>query len=337
MKIQENVNLAQYSTMQVGGYAKYFAIIKTKKELKDAHLFAIKNHLPIKTIGSGSNLVFTDKGFNGLVIKNDISGINLEGNILKANSGAIWDECVQRSVESGLSGIEALSKIPGTAGAAPVQNIGAYGQELSDTLIAVDVYDAKNQKFTTLQRDECDFSYRDSVFKNEGKDRYIITSITLKLRDEYPKAPYYKGIEDKLNELGIEKPSVTDIRRVVSELRAYKLPDPSVIPNNGSFFKNPIISREEFSKLHESYPDIPSFDVKDSSKVKISAGWLIEKAGLKDKELCGLRTYKNHALVLTNPEKKSWDNLKCAISRIKTEIQDKFGIKIEEEPEIVNP
>lgn len=334
VNIRENVQLSDYTTMKIGGPARYFVEITDKEQLGEAVEFGKNQKLPIKVIGGGSNIIFSDKGYGGLIIHNALPGLTLQGQTLQIGSGIAWDAVVAKAVDVGLSGIEALSAIPGSAGATPVQNVGAYGQEISDTLLSLEAYDLEKDQLVTLKNEDCGFGYRDSTFKKQAKDRYIITSVSLELGTKVPQPPFYSGIEEYLKEHGLE-PSVQTIREAVIAIRAQKLPDPSVVPNNGSFFHNPFVDEIKLAELLREYPDLPHYPTANPNENKLSAGWLIEQAGFKDKDVCGLRTYKSHALVLTNPATKGWDELQCAIKTIRDAVKERFGIELTIEPEII--
>lgn len=338
MNVRENVTLADYTTMKIGGPARYFVDVTSKDELVEAIEFGKKQKLALKVIGGGSNIIFSDTGFSGLVIHNQLKGRVLQGPSLQINGGEVWDEAVAKAVAAGLSGIEALSAIPGSAGATPVQNVGAYGQEVANTLIDLEAYDLEKDQFVTLTREQCEFSYRNSIFKDlrRSKDRYIITSVRLQLDSKPPEPPFYSGIEEYLREHGLE-PSVDSLRKAVVAIRAFKLPDPSVVPNNGSFFHNPFVDELKLHELLAKYPDMPHFPTADPNENKLAAGWLVEQAGFdKDQTICGLKTYKNHALVLTNPDGKGWQDLQCAIEKIRGAVQDRFRVTLSIEPELIS-
>ena len=335
MNILKNVNLGQYSSMGLGGNAKYLVEITNVEDIKDALDFAKDNTLNTLMIGGGNNLIFSDKGFDGLVLINDIKGIEqIDEATFKIGAGEDWDEFVDFSVEKDLSGIECLSKIPGKMGSAPIQNIGAYGQEIKDTLISVEVYDLDNNEIKTLNNSECDFSYRNSIFKkNPGK--YFVISITLKLHKEHMKPPFYESVNKYLTDNNINEYTPRNLRNAVSAIRLVKLPDPKLIKNCGSFFTNPIIEKELMDKLVSKYPEIPHWEEKDD-RYKVSAAWLLESTGFKNyHDKNGMATWKNQPLVVVNENAKSINDLLEFKDLIVDKVKEKFDITLEMEPVLI--
>jgi UDP-N-acetylmuramate dehydrogenase len=334
MSFEENIQLSQFTTMRIGGPAKYLCTIKSEADLIEAIDFSKLNNLEILVIGKGSNIVFKDSGFDGLVIVNEIGGIEIDtaNSTILAGSGEVWDVVVEKSVEKNLIGIESLSLIPGTTGGAPVNNIGAYGQEIKDTILSVRAYDLQQNEFVDLNNSDCEFRYRDSIFKSSQFGRYIIISVKLQLKlyekDTYI-APTYQSLTDNLP----PNPTPKIVRETVIKVRTQKLPDPNLIANTGSFFKIPIVSNEVASKLLLEYPDMPVYDYKNEKK--ISAGWLIENCGLKDFRQNGIWVYNKQALVLVNESSNSFKDLDLMIQKIQSAVNDKFGIMLEIEPEII--
>lgn len=336
MDIHTNIPLKNYTTMRLGGSARFMTEVHTPEEAAEACRQALAQHLNIFILGSGSNVVVRDEGFNGIVIRNRIPGFTVIANepgqaLIKIGAGEDWDSVVKRTVEMNLSGIEAMSAIPGTAGAAPVQNVGAYGQEIADTLVSLDAYDSKTDRFVTLQNSDCGFSYRHSIFRGEAAGRYIITSITLRLYKSAPQPPFYAALQNYFDEHDITLYTPQIIRDAVIAIRQYKLPDPSVFPNTGSFFKNAIIEDWQLSDLKKTYPDIPTYDMPDG-RFKVPSGWLIEQAGLKGKTLHGIRVHDKNALVLINESAKTYGDLAAARDEIISKVRDQFRITIEQEP-----
>jgi UDP-N-acetylmuramate dehydrogenase len=230
-----------------------------------------------------------------------------------------------------LSGIEAMSAIPGTTGAAPVQNVGAYGQEIADTLISLEAYDRDTDSFVTLQNEACKFSYRQSIFRGEAAGRYVITSVTLTLYKAAPQPPFYAAVQTYFDEHSITMYTPQIIRDAVIAIRSEKLPDPTVLPNTGSFFKNAVIEDWQLADLKKAYPDIPAYDMPDGH-FKIPTGWLIEQVGFKGKTLHGMRVHDKNALVLINESAKSYNDLAAARDEIIGKVRDTFRITIEQEP-----
>ena len=341
MYVLENVPLAGYSTMRVGGNARYLAEISTDLEVPKAVEWAEQHQVPVLMIGDGSNIVWRDEGFEGLILVNkikrfDVSSFDDDTAYVTVGAGENWDEVVKRTVEQGLSGIEALSLIPGTTGATPVQNVGAYGQEISNVLMTLQAYDLHERKLVTLQASECEFGYRTSRFKSTDRDRFLITTLSMVLSKRPPVPPFYHSVERYLKEHGITDITPKNIRKAVVAIREAKLPDPRFISNTGSFFKNPIIPRSRLPQLTADYPEIAYWDI-DEYNVKLSAAWLIEVAGFKgmhDKET-GMATWPSQPLVFINESAHSAAQVLAFRDKVVTTIEEKFQIKLEQEPELL--
>lgn len=336
--LEEHVALAPYTTMKVGGPADYFVTVTTTQEVESACKWALSEGLGVFVLGEGSNIVVADRPIHRLVMKVEILGVRTVSEEAGSKTVAIgagehWDDIVARCVAEGLAGIESMSMIPGTAGAAPVQNAGAYGQEIADTLLSLEAYDMKDGRFVTMSRHECGFGYRDSVFKREAAGRYVITSITLKLSKGTPGAATYDSLKRYLAENQIEKPTLLQIREAVMAIRARLLPDPSVVPNSGSFFKSPIVDAQVLAALEKTYGKVPAFKYGD--KYKIAAGWIVEQCGFKGAEHFGLRVHPVHALVITNPNHAGYEDLMKLVSAIQNAAREKFGLDLEQEPLLV--
>lgn len=336
MDIHTNIPLKNYTTMRLGGNARFMTDAHTPQDIADICKNAKTQNLPLFILGGGSNVIAHDEGFDGIVVRMRISGFEIiaessSDTTIKIGAGEIWDDVVKRTVGKNLTGIEAMSAIPGTAGAAPVQNVGAYGQEIADTLISLEAYDTDTEQFVTLQSADCGFSYRNSIFRSTQSGRYIITSITIRLFKTAPQPPFYAAVETYLAEHNITLFTPQVIRDAVIAIRADKLPDPKVTPNTGSFFKNAIIDDWQLDELRTTYPDIPSYDMSDGH-FKIPTGWLIEHAGLKGKTLHGMRVHDKNALVLINESAASYQNLADAREEIIGTVRDTFRIMIEQEP-----
>jgi UDP-N-acetylmuramate dehydrogenase len=338
-KVDEYVDIAKHTTFKIGGQFRYFIDLENKEYLPEVYKFAKEKNLPVFILGGGSNIVFSDGVFDAVVVKIEFLGFEIINDTdsytdIKIGAGENWDSVVERTVEMNLSGIEAMSAIPGTAGGTPVQNVGAYGQEIKDTLLSVNVFDTKEMDFKNISNRDCNFSYRNSIFKNEAKGRYTIVSITLRLSKGIPTLPNYPGVKKYFLENNINNPTLLEIRKAIIEIRRNKLPDPKVVANVGSFFKNPIVEKNVALNLKELYPDMTSFDV-DENHRKIPAGWLIENAGLKDKDFGSVSTYKHNALVLVNNGSATRADVIEAKDQIIKTVFDKFGITLETEPEFV--
>lgn len=338
MKFLDDTKLAHYNTMQIGGPATYIVMAESEQDIQEAWNFAKEKNIKLQVIGSGSNIIFTDSGFDGLVLINKIPGISIdqESGQVKLGGGAQWHEVVLKTVASGLCGIEALAFIPGTCGAAPINNIGAYGQELKDVFVSVTAFDTSTGEFVTLDNNACKFSYRNSLFKSEAYGRYIISSLTLQLHqatDAYV-PPQYPSLQKALDTSGLTKPTPSDVMQTVINIRSLKLPDPKLLANTGSFFKNPFDSSEHVARLLVTYPDMPHY-LQNNGQEKLSAGWLIEESGLKNHRQNGMWVYDKQALVLVNEHASSYADLASIVSTIVNAVQSKFGIKLEPEPEIL--
>lgn len=322
--------------MKIGGNARFMTEVSTTDEIPKVYRNAEIQKLPIFILGGGSNVVVRDEGFNGIVIRMCILGFEIiaddtNSTTIRIGAGEDWDSVVKRSVDMDLSGIEAMSAIPGTAGAAPVQNVGAYGQEIADTLQSLEAYDSQADTFVTLQNSDCIFAYRDSIFRSHSPGRYVITSITIRLSKNQPHPPFYDSLQKYLDENSIKIYTVDVIRKAVMEIRKNKLPDPGVLPNTGSFFKNAIVEKWQADELRKLYPDIPIFELGDDY-FKVPSGWLIENAGLKGTLIHGIRVYDKNALVLVNESAKSYKELAMARDEVISKVRDKFQIRIQQEP-----
>lgn len=255
---------------------------------------------------------------------------------LTVGAGEDWDSVVERSVELGLSGIEQLSFIPGTAGATPVQNVGAYGREIADAFVSLQAYDTHHKKFVSIPKKDCMFGYRTSRFKTKDRGRYLITAITLFLTKTNPKPPFYASLEKHFAENNITEYTPRVVRDAVIAVRTSKLPDPDVVANNGSFFANPIIQAEQFSVLHEKFPELVNWALPDGT-FKLSAAWLIEHAGFKDyhDDETGMATWDRQSLVLINEHAQTTEDLLKFKRKIVDKVNEVFGITLEQEPELI--
>ena len=336
MDVMTNISLKQYTTMKLGGEARYMATADSPGDVVSLYRNARKENLPIFVLGGGSNVITHDEVFEGIVLLNKIKGFEVisetdETTDVKIGAGEVWDEVVEKAIGLGLQGIEAMSGIPGTAGAAPVQNVGAYGQEIADTLISLEAYDSKTDTIVTISADECDFSYRNSIFRDKEKGRYCILSITLRLNKSEPKPPYYASLQKYIDENDIREVNLSVIRVAVLNIRSEKLPDPAELPSAGSFFKNALVEKWKLEELQKEYSDIPNYAMSDG-RYKIPTGWLIDKAGLRGYRSHGMRVYEKNALVLVNDSAMGYDDLAAIREEIVQIVFDKFGIKIEQEP-----
>ena len=336
MDVMTNISLKQYTTMKLGGEARYMATADSPGDVVSLYRNARKENLPIFVLGGGSNVITHDEVFEGIVLLNKIKGFEVisetdETTDVKIGAGEVWDEVVEKTIGLGLQGVEAMSGIPGTAGAAPVQNVGAYGQEIADTLISLEAYDSKTDTIVTISADECDFSYRNSIFRDKEKGRYCILNITLRLNKAEPKPPYYASLQKYIDENDIREVNLSVIRVAVLNIRSEKLPDPAELPSAGSFFKNALVEKWKLEELQKEYSDIPNYAMSDG-RYKIPTGWLIDKAGLRGYRSHGMRVYEKNALVLVNDSATGYDDLATIREEIVQIVFDKFGIKIEQEP-----
>ena len=341
MRIKNDVSLTKYSTMRLGGLARHLVVVTSREDVAEAVAWAAKQQMPIVMVGIGSNIVWTDKGFPGLVLVNRIKRFDIfkedgDHTYITVGSGENWDDIVKRTVKKKLSGIESLSLIPGTAGATPVQNVGAYGQEISNVLVNVEAYDRQANTYVIIPRVDCGFGYRSSRFNTHDKGRFLITALTLHLTRTNPKPPFYPALDTYLSERGITAFTPKVIREAVIAIRSSKLPDPQVVANNGSFFANPIISPEKFKNLAKMYPNVSHWQL-SNGWVKISAAWLIEMAGYKDfhDTDTGMATWPWQPLVLVNEHAKTTNDLIEFRQKIIVKVRYLFGITLVQEPELL--
>lgn len=341
MNVLENVSLTAYSTMGLGGTAAYLVEVTSRMEVLEALSWAGTRKLPAVMIGGGSNIIWSDDGFPGLVLVDKIMGYQAfeedETNVyLTLGSGEPWDSVVERSVAAGLTGIEALSLIPGTAGATPIQNVGGYGQEISQTLTTVEAFDTQAGDFVVIPGSDCGFSYRNSRFKGEDHGRFFITSLTLHLQKGNPSPPFYSSVQAFLEEQGITEYTPAVIREAVVAIRTRKLPDPANVHNTGSFFANPVVAETRLFDLQQRFENLPHWPAGEG-KAKLSAAWLIEQSGFKDYHdpETGMATWPRQPLVLVNEKAKSTADLLKFKQKITDAVKAKFDITLEQEPELI--
>lgn len=333
MKALNNISLKDWNTFGLAVEAANAYIVSSIDDLKG--LKEIKKNSELLILGGGSNILFT-KNPTQSIIKNEIKGIEIveetEKHIyVKAGGGEIWHDLVMWSVAQNLGGIENLSLIPGTVGASPIQNIGAYGVEIKDVFESLEAWHIDKEELHTFKTEDCKFDYRNSVFKQEFKGQYLICSVIFRL-EKNPTVfkTSYGAIQDELESRGL-KPSVKNISDVVIAIRKSKLPDPAEIGNSGSFFKNPIISKEHFEKLLAEYSTMPHYAVEGSTDVKVPAGWLIEKAGWKGFRDGDIGVHAKQALVLVNYGNGKGQDIYELSTKIIEDIKTKFGIELERE------
>jgi UDP-N-acetylmuramate dehydrogenase len=337
MIVQNNVPLKNLNTFGIEAIAKYFAEINSIQDFEQLiTMDEFKNH-PRLIIGGGSNMLLT-QDIDGLVIKNNLLGKDIleedeEVVTVKIMSGENWHETVVWATDHGWGGFENLALIPGSVGATPVQNIGAYGVEIKDTIDRVGVIDMQTGELKELINADCNFGYRDSIFKNQAKGKYFITYVIFKLSKIASLNTDYGVLKNQLQEMGIETPTMQNVRDAVIAIRKSKLPDPKLIGNAGSFFKNPVVSETDFKRLEQDYPDMPFFDAEQG--VKIPAGWLIEQCGWKGKRVGNVGVHEKQALVLVNYGNATGQEIKKLSEDIQKSVHDTFGIRLESEVNMI--
>ncbi|WP_419212324.1 UDP-N-acetylmuramate dehydrogenase [Maribacter sp. X9] len=337
MVVQENFSLKDYNTFGIDAKARFFVEIESINDLQE---ILSKDQYPRKILlGGGSNMLLTDD-INALVIHVDLKGKQTisetsETIHLKVMAGENWHKVVLWTLEHGYGGLENMSLIPGNTGTAPVQNIGAYGVELKDVFHSCEAIRIADQELVSFTKEECKFGYRDSYFKNEGKEKYVITSVTFTLsKINHKLNTGYGAIEEELRKDAIANPSIKDISNAVIAIRKSKLPDPKELGNSGSFFKNPLVSKEFFESFSADNPNAPFYKVSDSI-YKIPAGWLIEQCGFKGKRFGDAGVHSKQALVLVNYGNATGQDILNLSSRIIDEVQSKFNITISPEVNII--
>ena len=336
--LQRNVSLLPFNTMHVEAYANAFADIHSVMDLQNLLKLSDIQAMNKLVLGGGSNILLT-MPYEGIVFKNSIESFSVikendDEIFIDLGGGENWHDVVMRCVNKGYHGIENLALIPGTVGAAPIQNIGAYGVELKDVFHSLEAVNLETGEIEKFNHEECLFDYRDSIFKNELRGLYFISSVTLKLSKKSELNLSYNALSEYLHEKGIDKPNVKDVANAVIAIRNSKLPDPDELPNCGSFFKNPIITKGLFEELQSEYPNIPSYTV-DEEFVKVPAGWLIEKAGWKGKRVDEVGTYKNQALVIVNYGERNGLKVLEFASMVMEAVLQKFNIDLEMEVNIL--
>ncbi len=337
MQIQKNISLKPYNTFGIDVTAKHFVSVSNIDDLKQ--ILSLKEYPNKLVFGGGSNMLLT-KDFKGFVIHINLKGIEIisEDNdsvIVKANAGENWHEFVLWCINNDFGGIENLSLIPGNVGTAPIQNIGAYGVELKDTFDSCEALSLETKTLQSFSKSDCNFGYRNSIFKQEAKGKFIITSVNFKLSKNHHKLSInYGAITSQLELMQVSNPTIQDVSKAVISIRESKLPNPKEIGNSGSFFKNPVISKTHFNTLLKNFKDIPSYPISED-EVKVPAGWLIEKAGFKGKRFGNYGVHKNQALVLVNyGDAKGIDILNLS-KLIQKTVERLFGIFIEAEVNIL--
>lgn len=334
MNIQENISLQPYNTFGIDKKARFFYVVNTLEELRDGLHYAKTHALNVLILGGGSNILLTSD-WDGLVLFNQLRGIEIlqedENHVwVEAGAGENWHAFVMHCLENNWGGLENLSLIPGTVGASPMQNIGAYGVEIKDSFISLQALNRESLTVEVFDSEACQFGYRESIFKNTHKDKYIILSVQFKLtKQNHLLHTSYGAIQATLESKGINTPTIQEISNAVIEIRSSKLPDPKVIGNAGSFFKNPTIYSHQFQQLQKSYPDIPSFPTEQG--VKIPAAWLIQQCGWKGKAIGAIGVHKDQPLVLVNFGGGDGKAIVQLSKDIQASVFDKFGIMLHPE------
>lgn len=342
--IEENKSLQSLNTFGIDAVTRYYTQVNSVSELQQLMQSPVYRDNKKLIIGGGSNLLFT-QNFSGLTIHNCIKGIaiterNANTVIVKAGAGEVWHQFVLWCIEQNFAGIENLSLIPGSVGASPMQNIGAYGVEIKDVFYQLEAVDLQTGNIEVFTKTDCAFGYRESVFKHALKDRYMIVSVSFMLTDlNAPNTVYtcktaYGDIKNTLSEMQVYEPTIKDVSRAVCKIRSTKLPNPAELGNAGSFFKNPSISSQAFEKLVQQYPVMPSF-VQPDQTYKIPAGWLIEQCGWKGKVVGNTGAHKMQALVLVNYGNATGREVLDLANAIQQSVRDKFGIEITPEVNVL--
>lgn len=330
MQIQKNISLKPYNTFGIDVHASHFSDIFSTEDLRNILLDDSFKETPKLILGGGSNILFT-KDVDSLVIHNQLKGIEIirEDNdhvFIKSGAGETWNYLVMYSVERNYGGIENLSLIPGSVGAAPMQNIGAYGVELKETFVELEAVNIETAQQKTFGKEECKFGYRESIFKHAAKGKYIITSVTLRLNKNPELNTSYGAIEQELQRMNAQ-PNIKNISNAVCNIRQSKLPDPAKIGNAGSFFKNPEVANEKAEKLKINYPSLPAYPVTHLT-TKLAAGWLIEQCGWKGKRVGNTGAHKDQALVLVNYGNATGEEIISLAKQIQQSVKEKFDIDI---------
>jgi UDP-N-acetylmuramate dehydrogenase len=344
MPIQSNISLKKYNTFGIDVKAKYFASFDSVDALgqllqyDDVRAAAQKKQTPVLILGGGSNMLFI-KDFDGIVLKNEISGIEVvkeddDHVYIEAGAGENWHKFVLHCINNNVAGVENLSLIPGNVGASPMQNIGAYGVEVKDVFHSLNAFHLKEKRMETFNLNDCAFGYRESVFKKKYKNEFVITAVTFKLNKQPNFNTSYGAIEQELKKMGIQQLNIKAISDAVINIRSSKLPDPKVIGNAGSFFKNPEISSDKFQALTQSYPSIVGYHLPNKN-VKLAAGWLIEQCGWKGYRIGDAGCHDKQALVLVNYGNAKGDEIYVLSEKIIASVMEKFGVMLDREVNII--
>jgi UDP-N-acetylmuramate dehydrogenase len=338
MNIQTDISLKKYNTFGIEAKGKYFVDITSEEQLRELINSDIYKSNQKLILGGGSNILFT-RDFDGLVVKISIKGLSkikedADSVYIKCGAGENWHQFVLHTIDNGYAGLENLSLIPGTVGAAPMQNIGAYGVEIKEVLESVEALDVSTGEKRVFNNTECEFGYRQSVFKTTFKNKYIITRVTFKLRKQPNFNVSYGAIKDTLTQMGVEELTLKAVSDAVISIRKSKLPDPAIIGNAGSFFKNPEVEESVYQSLKEKYPTVPGYPAAKGF-IKVPAGWLIEQAGWKGKKVGETGVHKDQALVLVNYGQAKGNDVWSLALEVQRSVKEKFGVDIIPEVNIV--
>ncbi len=331
-KLHENYDLTQYNTFGIRAKARYFFEFDDPAELCNLLQQNDIINSEYMTIGGGSNLLFTDD-YDGLILYPAMQGIKIisedkQSVLVRVGANHNWDDFVAWSVKNGYGGVENLSLIPGVAGAAPVQNIGAYGVEAKDTIESVEAVSLENKQLITISNTQCEFGYRNSIFKTDYKNLFVITHVNFRLQKQPKYQISYGTIKEELKQY--DTINLENIRKVVIKIRESKLPDPEILGNAGSFFKNPVVDKQTAEKLAQQFHGMPQYIINDQ-QVKLAAGWLIEQCGWKGKRMGNVGVYDKQALVLVNYGSGTGAEILQLANAIRKSVLVKFGVKLEPE------
>lgn len=334
LTVDNHVDLGPFNTLAVPARAKYFTQLDSLDQIDELIDFLSREQLPLLLLGGGSNVVLADD-FSGLAVKLNLLGVNIQERgdqvLVSAMAGENWHALVEHCLSNNIYGLENLALIPGTVGAAPIQNIGAYGVELESVFHSLDAVDLKTGERKTFSKVDCQFGYRDSIFKNAAKDRYVITRVNLSLSKTPASDLRYPALQQALE--GVEKVTPQAVFDAVCRVRASKLPDPKDIPNAGSFFKNPVIANSLFETLKQAHPEMPGYPQANDC-TKLAAGWLIDQSGWKAKPVGRVQMHALQALVLTNPNCDSGQAILTLARAVQADILQRFGVTLEIEPRV---
>ncbi|WP_018612030.1 UDP-N-acetylmuramate dehydrogenase [Segetibacter koreensis] len=339
MQIQENISLKPYNTFHINATARYFTKFSSLQELGEVFDFdSLQNEVPVLVLGGGSNILLTHD-YRGLVAINEMHGIEVLSQdskhvYVRAAAGENWHKFVLFCIENYFAGVENLSLIPGSVGASPMQNIGAYGVEIKDVFYELEAYNIKENKLRTFSAKDCRFGYRESIFKRKYKGKFVITSVTFKLKKHPVFNTSYGAIQQELDKMGVKDLSIAAISKAVINIRESKLPDPNITGNAGSFFKNPTIPKDQFERLQAEFPGIIGFSAKHDT-VKVAAGWLIEQCGWKGYRKGDVGCHEKQALVLVNYGNANGIDIYDLSTQIMHSVENKFGIMLEREVNVI--